>query len=185
MNRLLLVLCALAWIAVGCKNDKKVSLTGEEPVDAADFIQFFPQVQLPFVVADSTLSKKISDSLLISYAVFTQFVPDSTLKKDFAKTKPKIYPLGRVKEKGRETYLFARAIQGTKRVGYLLTFDKDNKYLNTLRLVRNSEEYLNVYGSLDKKFQITTYRERKNSDGTIAFKRNVYIYNSASNDFTL
>ena len=67
MNRLLLVLCALAWIAAGCKNDKKVSLTGEEPVDAADFIQFFPQVQLPFVVADSTLSKKISTRQFLKY----------------------------------------------------------------------------------------------------------------------
>lgn len=185
MNRLLLVLCALAWITAGCKSDKKVSLTGDEPVEVADFIEFFPQVQLPFVVSDTTLSKKISDSLLISYSVFTQFVPDSILKKDFNKVKPKIYPLGRVKEKGKETYLFAKAVLGTKRVGYLVTFSDDEKYLNTLRLVRSGENYSHVYGSLDKKFQITTYRERKNDNGTNAFKRNVYIYNSASNDFTL
>ena len=185
MNRLILVLCALAWIAVGCKDDKKVSLTGEEPVKVADFIDFFPEVDLPFVVADSTLSKKVSDSLLISYSVFTQFVPDTLVKKDFNKIKPKIYPLGRTKEKGKETYLFAKAVQGTKRVGYLVTFDNDDKYLNTMRLVRSGENYSHVYGTLDKKFQITTYRERKNADGTMSFKRNVYIYNSASNDFTL
>ena len=47
MNKLLLVLCALAWITAGCKSDKKVSLTGDEPVEVADFIEFFPQVQLP------------------------------------------------------------------------------------------------------------------------------------------
>jgi hypothetical protein len=185
MNRFLLVLCALAWIAVGCKDKKKVSLTGEEPVEVTDFIEFFPEVQLPFVVADSTLAKKVSDSLLISYSVFTQFVPDSTLKKDFNKVKPKIYPLGRAKEKGKETYLFAKATQGTKRVAYLVTFNNDDKYLNTLRLVGSSGNYTHVYGSLDKKFQITTYRERKNADGENSFKRNVYIYNSASNDFTL
>ena len=76
-------------------------------------------------------------------------------------------------------------MQGTKRVAYLVTFDDNEKYLNTLRLVRTGENYSRVYGSLDKKFQITTYRERKNSDGDIIFKRNVYIYNNASNDFTL
>jgi hypothetical protein len=185
MNRFLLVLCVLAWIAVGCKDNKKVSLTGEEPVEVEDFIEFFPEVKLPVIVADSTLSKKITDSLLIAYSVFTQFVPDSILKKDFNTAKPKLYPLGRVKEKGKETYLFARAVQGSKRVGYLVTLDNDNKYLNTLRLVRSGENYSHVYGSLDKKFQITTYRERKNADGAISFKRNVYIYNNASNEFTL
>jgi hypothetical protein len=185
MNRFLLVLCALAWIAAGCKDKKKVSLTGDEPVEVTDFIDFFPEVKLPFVVADTTLSKKVSDSLLISYAVFTQFVPDSVLKKDFNKAKPKLYPLGRLKEKGKETYLFARAVMGAKRVGYLVAFDDDDKYLNTLRLVRSGENYTRAYGLLDKKFQITTYRERKDNDGDITFKRNVYIYNSASKDFTL
>lgn len=184
MNKLLLGLCFVAWITGGCTDKKKVTLTGDEPVEVSDFIDFFPEVKLPFIVADTTLSKKISDSLLISNTVFTQFVPDTVLTKDFGKAKPKIYPLGRAKEKGKETYLFIRAIQGTKRVGYLVTLDKENNYLNTLRLVKSGENYTTVYGSLDKKFQITTYRERK-SAGETTFKRNIYIYNSASNDFTL
>jgi hypothetical protein len=185
MNRFLLGMCVVAWIAVGCKDEKKTSLAGDEPVEVADFIDFFPEAKLPVIVADTTLSKKVSDSLLIAYSVFTQFVPDSVLKKDFNKAKPKIYPLARVKEKGKETYLFAKAVVGTKRVGYLVTFDNDEKYLNTLRLVRTGENYTHVSGTLDRKFQITTYRERKNAAGEVTFKRNVYIYNSASNDFTL
>ena len=80
MNRFLLVLCVLAWISVGCKDKKKTSLTDEEPVEVADFIEFFPEVKLPVLIADTTLSRKISDSLLIAYSVFTQFVPDSVLK---------------------------------------------------------------------------------------------------------
>jgi hypothetical protein len=108
------------------------------------------------------------------------------LKKDFGKTKPKIYSLGRAKEKGKETYLFAKAVQGTKRVGYLVTFDKKDNYLNTLPIVKTGMGNLNkTFGSLDKKYQITTYREGKNKSGDNTFKRNVYIYNSASNDFTL
>lgn len=185
MNRFLLGMCVVAWIAVGCKDDKKTSLAGDEPVEVADFIDFFPEAKLPVIVADTTLSKKVSDSLLIAYSVFTQFVPDSVLKKDFNKAKPKIYPLARAKEKGKETYLFAKAVVGTKRVGYLVTFDNDEKYLNTLRLVRTGENYSHVSGTLDRKFQITTYRERKNAAGDVTFKRNVYIYNNASNDFTL
>jgi hypothetical protein len=170
---------------MSCENKKKINMTGEEPVEVEDFINFFREASLPFVVADTTLSKKVSDSALIAYSVFTQFVPDSVLKKDFNKVKPKIYALGKVKEKERETYLFVKAIQGTKRVGYLVTFDNDQKYLNTLRLIRSGENYTSMYGALDKKFQITTYRERKDKEGETVFKRNVYIYNNASNDFTL
>lgn len=161
-------------------------MTGEEPVEVTDFIEFFPDVQLPFTIADTTLNKKTGDSSLIAYTVFTQFIPDSVLKKDFGAAKPRLYPLGKVKEKGKETYLFAKALQGNKKVGYVVTFDKKNQYLNTLPLVKTGQNYTTVYGSLDKKFQITTYRERKNKAGEISsFKRNVYIYNSASNDFTL
>lgn len=185
MNKLLLGWCIVAVVLVACKEKKRTSLTGEEPVTVEDFIEFFPPSQLPIVIADSTLARKTGDSSLIAYSVFTQFVPDSVLKKDFAKTKPRLYPLGRVKEKGRETYLFIKAIQGTKRVAYLVTFNKNNEYLNTLPLVRPIQNYTSSYGSLDKKFQITTYRERKSKSGELQFKRNVYIYNNASNDFTL
>jgi hypothetical protein len=161
-------------------------MTGDEPVEVADLISFFPEVKLPFVLSDTTLKRKVPDSSLISYTVFTQFIPDSVLKKDFTTGKPTIYALGRAKEKGRETYLFVKAVQNIKRVGYLVTFDNDEKYLNTLRLVRTGgDDYTHMYGSLDKKFQITTYRERKGAKGEVTFKRNVYIYNNASNDFTL
>jgi hypothetical protein len=185
MNRILLVLCLAGIITAACGDKEKVSMTGEEPVTVEDFIQFFPEIKLPFTIADTTLKKKTGDSALIAYNIFTQFIPDSIIKKEFGKVKPKIYRLGRVKEKARETYLFIKAISATKRVGYLITFGKKNQYLKSLPLVRNSDTYTNVYGSLDKKFQITTYREKHNKSGDVDFKRNVYIYNDASNEFTL
>lgn len=162
-------------------------MTGEEPVNVEDFIDFFPPAELPITIADTTIVKKVADSALISYKIFTQFIPDSILEKDFGKNKPKLYALARAKEKGKETYLFVKAVSGTKRVGYLVTFDKKNNYLNTLPIVRKGFDntYSFASGSLDKKYQITTYREKKTKTGESNFKRNVYIYNSASNDFTL
>src|SRR6188474_1144070 len=89
-------------LLVACKS-KKPSLSGDEPVEIEDFIEFFPDTKLPYQVADSTLLKKEKDSLLISYKVFTQFVPDTILHKIFGKNaKPKIYPMGKVE--GDETY---------------------------------------------------------------------------------
>lgn len=187
MSKYIWYLCLAVLIAPACKDDKKVPMTGEEPVTVEEFIAFFPDKPLPITIADTSLVKKVSDSSLIAYQVFTQFVPDSIIKKDFGKNKPRLYALATAKEKGRETYLFLKAVSGTKRVGYLITFDKKNKYLNTLPIVRKGFDntYSFAFGSLDKKYQITTYREKKTKTGESNFKRNVYIYNSASNDFTL
>jgi len=185
MFRLILGLCLAVGFVVGCKDEKTVSLTGEEPVEVADFITFFPEVELPFTVGDTSLQKKINDSSLIAYSVFTQFVPDSILTKEFGKDKPKLYPLGRVEEKGKETYLFVLAALAKKRAIYLVTFDKKNSYLNTLPLIKSGQDYTTHYSTLDRKYQITTYHERKGAPGGTSFKRNVYIYNSAANDFTL
>src|SRR6185503_13844343 len=79
-------------LMLACKS-KKTNLSGEDPVEVGDFIDFFPDVKLPFMVADSNLLKKENDSLLISYKVFSQFVPDSVTTKIFGKNgRPKIYP---------------------------------------------------------------------------------------------
>src|SRR6185369_5071599 len=139
-----------------CKG-KKSSLQDEEEINVTDFIDFFPEVKLPLTVADTTLLKKSSDSLAIGYKIFTSFVPDSILSKEFGKdTKPKIYALGKIQEKGKEKYLFAKAIAGNKRVGYLVNFSKDNTFLHAMPLVRTGvDNYTSAYGMLDNKFQIT------------------------------
>src|SRR5262245_45041380 len=101
----------LIIVLASCK-DKKASLQDEATLEVGDFIEFFPTMKTPYRVADSNLSKKVSDSLLIPIAVFSKFIPDSVLQKDFGKSaKLKIYPLGKVKEKGKdkETYLFLKA----------------------------------------------------------------------------
>ncbi len=186
MKRFLLFWClsVLLW-GVGCGEKKTVSRSGDEPVQLADFMEFFPAVQLPYTIADSTLRKKSSDSSRIAYSIFAGFVPDTVLQKNFGKAEPGIYPLGRVVEDGGPTYLFMKAEQGTKRIAYVMCFDREGKYLNTLPLVNTTNKDEWAYGSLDKKFQITTYRQKKPSPGGASFKRNVYIFNNSSADFAL
>src|SRR5688572_1849237 len=110
-----LVILLATIIVAGCKQKKKPSMSGEDPVEAKDFIEFFQTVSLPFQVADSILPKKDKDSLLISQKVFSQFVPDSVMLKNFGKgAKLKIYPLGKVEVSNAETYLFIKAITPAK-----------------------------------------------------------------------
>lgn len=178
-----LPVCLLVFSA--CK-DKKVSLKDGEEVKVTDFIEFFPEVTLPFRIADTTLQQKANDSMLIGNSVFNRFIPDSVLKADFGKAaKPKLYALGRAEEKGKETYLFFKAVSGNKRVGYLASFSEDNEFLKAMPLVRTGGNYSSTYGVLDKKFQITTYHETRLHNDEISFKRNVYFYNSGAKEFTL
>lgn len=176
-------------LIMSCK-DKKVSLNNDEDLEnisASDFVNFFPEAELPFQVADTTLLKKNDDSLAITYKVFTRFIPDSILQKDFGKgVKPKLYAMGRAKEKERETYLFIKAVQGNKRVAYLACFDNRDSFMNAMPLVKTPMGNSTlVYGLLDSKFQITTYRERRKPQEDLSYKKNVYFYNNNDSAFTL
>lgn len=184
MKRMFLGLLFITLL-LNCKS-KKTSLQEEDEIEVADFINFFPERTLPIRVADTTLTHKTSDSSLITFKIFTKFIPDSIFSKDFGKgVKPKLYPLGRTREKGKEIYLFFKAVSGNRRIGYLACFTKEEIFMNALPLVKTgAESYTETYGMLDNKFQITTYREKKNGS-SLQFKRNVYVINNSSNDFTL
>ncbi|WP_162915644.1 hypothetical protein [Paraflavitalea soli] len=181
-----LFLLSILLLIVACKG-KKTSLQDNEPVTVEEFIEFFPETPLPIRIADTTLVKKSTDSLQIGYKIFTQFIPDSLIQKDFGKgATPKIFPLGRTREEGKETYLLIKATTGAKRVAYLACFSKKNEFLQMLPLVKTgTDQYSSAYGVLDKKFQITTYYEKKRANNETSFKRNVYIFNSGANEFTL
>jgi hypothetical protein len=172
---------------VACKGKKKTTLQDDDTVTVTEFIEFFPETPLPIRIADTTLLKKSTDSLQIGYKILTQFIPDSVLHKDFGKgVTPRFFPLGRTKEEGNETYLFIKATTGAKRVAYVACFGKENQFLQMMPLVKTGfEQYTSSWGALDKKFQLTTYHTMKRANGESAYKRNVYFYNNAANEFTL
>jgi hypothetical protein len=185
MKKILFYL-SLIFLLFACKN-KKTSLQDDSTVTVSDFIAFFPEVSLPFYVSDSVLLKKTSDSMIIGKKNFTKFIPDSIFRKDFGKgIAPKLYAIGRAVEKKKEKYLFVKAISGSKRVAYLVCFNKDDQFLRAMPLVKTGiERSTSAYGLLDSKFQITTYRETRKSGDEIAYKKNVYFYDRNSDQFTL
>jgi hypothetical protein len=181
-----IVLLPFLLLLIACKQ-KKTSLKDGEELEVSDFIEFFPPARLPITVADTSLLRKENDSMRIGNTIFSQFVPDSILANDFGKTaKPLLYPLARITEKNKETYLFIKAVQGKKKVAYLATFDQDSRFLSAMPILRNGfDNYKNAYGSLDKKFQITTYREITKANKETGYKKNIYIYNNSANSFML
>lgn len=175
-------------LLAGCKPKKKPSLSGEEPVEISDFIDFFPATKLPYQFADTSLDKKDKDSLFISYKVFSQFVPDSVSQKLFGKgTKPKLYPLAKaVTGNGEETYLFAKAVSGTTRTAFVIAFDKKNEFAGSIALLK-PDRYQSTQqtAGMDSRFTLSKNVYRKNSDGSTSEGKDVYVLNSAAKDFML
>src|SRR5688572_8708281 len=171
-------------LMIACKS-KKVSLAGDEPVEVGDFIEFFPDVKLPFQVADSNLLKKEKDSLLISYKVFAQFVPDSVTEKIFGKNvKPKIYPMGKTDDSDK--YLFAKLLSGSKRVALLICFDKKDQFIAAMPLLSLDQSAATQQtGVLDSRYTITRSVIRKNPDGRTSEGSEVFVLNNDAKSFML
>jgi hypothetical protein len=183
-SRICLVIFLLLAIA-GCRSKKKPSLAGEDPVEVGDFIAFFPEAKLPFQFSDDDLQKKDKDSLLISYKVFTQFVPDSVLGKTFGQqAKPKIYPMARVG--GQDTYLFSKVVAGGKRAVFVSAFDKKEKFVGAMLLLQ-PDSYVSTKqtAGIDSRYSLFRSIIRKNGDGSTSDGREVFILNNDARNFML
>lgn len=187
----ILYILVITVFFVGCKQKKQVSATGDEPVEPSDFIGFFQPVDLPYMFDVTSMGKKEKDSLIIGSKVFAQFVPDSVLMQVFGKaTGLKIYPLGRVEASPDEKYLLTKVVapKGNLTAGFIIAFDRDNKYRNTLVAWRTDRDMIKtIQGStlIDKKYTITRTQARKNPDGSTSEGKDIYSYSADSGQFML
>lgn len=174
-------------ILLGCKQKKKISLSGDDPVEVSDFIEFFQPVQLSYQLADTVLPKKDNDSLLISYKIFTQFVPDSVLTKVFGKgVKPKIYAMGKAIVPNAETYLFVKAVSKDKKAVLMVAFDQKNRFIAGMTALRpDANKNTTQSFILDRKYTISKSVMQKNANGSISEGKDVYILSAESGNFIL
>jgi hypothetical protein len=186
LYRFIVFITAVLLLA-GCGHKKKPSMSGEEKVEVADFIDFFQPLKLPAQLQDSVLLKKEKDSLLINYKIFTQFVPDSVLLPVFGKgVKPKIYPLGKAAVPDAETYLFIKTATADKKALYVLVFDKKKQYMTALTALRMDQSNITKQTlSVDRKLGITKSILRRNANGTMSEGKDVYVLDEPSKKFIL
>jgi hypothetical protein len=186
-SRLLLLPVFVILFLTGCKQKSKPTLSGEDPVEVSDFIEFFQPVKLPYQFTDSLLQRKENDSLLISYKVFTQFVPDSVLTTMFGKSnKIKIYPAGKAGVPKGDSYLFTKAVSAGKAAVYLLAFNNKNEFIAALPVLHSdAAKSLRRTTVMDKKFTVTRSVFRKNADASISEGKDVYVLNADAKEFML
>jgi len=186
-GRFWLLAVTFGLVLVGCKSKKKISLSGEEPVDIADFIESFERADLPYQIADTSVAKKTSDSLLISYKVFTQLVPDTVLTKVFGKgVKPKLYPMVRIPGPDHGTYLFVKGIAADRKVALVSCFDKKNNFVTAMPVLQpDANPSTQQFFIMDKRYTLSKSITRTNPDGSISDGRNVYVLNEPAKSFLL
>lgn len=178
-----LFLLSLAWLS-GCKSSKKPSLSGDEPVEIADFIDFFPEIKLPYQVADTSLLTKDNDSLKISHKIFSQFIPDSVIGTSMGKlSQAKIYPIGKIVN--TETYLLAKMVNGGNRGVFMIGFDKKKELIAAMPLLKtDANPATQQFSSIDNKMTITKTVWLKKNSGT-AEGKDVYVLNNDAKQFML
>ncbi len=178
--RWVIYLIVIAYAACdGHKND----LAGEAPVDPEVFKAAFPVLTLQKAFYDTSIYK-IADTVTISYTVFTQFVPDSLLKKKNEKpVKTVIHPVGRI-ERANELYLLANFIQGKKIKLVTFVFDKKFRYLATLELLNNYSDDEYMYAVLiNSEPTFIIVRQKTGKENNVLYTRNGFGYNKATHDF--
>ena len=187
MFRYLTCLLVAACLFSACKDKKKPSLSGNEPVEIEDFIASFELIKPPYEISDKDLDKKERDSLLIGNKIFAQFVPDSVLAKLFGKNaKPKIYIGKRVEVEKQETYLFTKVITGDKKVLLVLCFDQNNKFKAWLPLLVNDANAATAQVSgINKRFEFYKSVILEKPGGNNSEGKDVYIYNDDASGFLL
>jgi hypothetical protein len=175
--KMMLVFVAMTFFL--CCRHKASDGGGEiKKIDPDDFQAMFRTLILPVNFADSSLSKKLTDSPL-ALSILTQFIDDSLIQRNFGKTiKPRLFASGKLVIKKAETYLFVKALSPTKKILFVTCLDKDGKFRTGMPiLIRDDDSEIRYAASIDNKYAISVSRIHKDVDGRTFFVRTVYVYN--------
>ncbi|HEV7780511.1 MAG TPA: hypothetical protein VGO58_04550 [Chitinophagaceae bacterium] len=180
------LLLALVLLA-GCKQKKKPSLSGDDPVELSDFIDFFRALKLPYQYADTALPRQEKDSFLVSYTNFSRFIPDSVIDKVYGKgVKPKIYALGKAERPKAETYLFVKTSTKDKKALFILAFDSKQQFIASMPVLRPDNNKATAQSMvMDRTFGITKAVSLRNADGSMSDGKDVYVLSAETKSFLL
>ncbi len=182
MRRIIFLLLALTSIVISCSRKK--SGKHDIPTDpgSSAILKKFTAVKLPFVFKDSMLDKEEIAKEALSWKDFTAEIPDSIFNSEFGNgVQPKLYATGtNYNNDDAEHYLFVKAVQGDKKVGYIICFDGMEKYRDAMPIVYTDFDYrTSFHGVLSKDYTIDQVKEEYTDQNEALTYRISYIYNTA------
>lgn len=180
MRKYLLVVMMLLLICA-CKSKKNNNSdkqnTTDKQTESTKFFATYPKLKLPFTVTDTSITN-LPDTNIISYPVFTQFIADTIFTNPFGTNrKLSIYAIGKVEQKGKESYFVTLVKDKNNSAVYLSVYDKKN-FTASMPLVNSSEDKINNAASIDTKLSIVVNKNYTVKD-ELFYKRTIYAYNTA------
>ncbi|MGI8952141.1 MAG: hypothetical protein ACR2FN_11215 [Chitinophagaceae bacterium] len=181
-----IIFFTLIFFCVAC-GEHKTTLSEDAPVKPADFFSAFPKLNLPFYVADTNISKIITDTVTISHKVFQQFVPDSILE-NFTGNQINnliINSVGKI-EKGNELYLLTKFTQGKKIILLCFLFDRKYHFIAALELLNNKsgDNYIHSV-NINNEPTFLVSREKTTANNQTFYTKNGYAFNKDAGGFII
>jgi hypothetical protein len=166
----------------GCRNAEP-DLSGNEKVNADDFLKAFDAIQLPVSIADTSLNR-FGDTIVISKPVFTQFVADSALN-TFANTIGNnfiIHPAGII-HKNEKDFLIAKLTSNKKVQLGVFVLDDKHKFLSSFPLLSNFQKDDYKHSLTITEEPTFILKKEKFANNASFYSRNGFAYNNTSNTF--
>jgi hypothetical protein len=169
-----LVSVVLIIALFACKDDKTSG--DDKQTEASGFYAAYGKLKLPFSVTDTSIID-VADTSTISYPIFTQFIPDTIFNHPFGKDrKLTIHPVGKIEQKGKETYLVTLVKSKSRSAIYLSVIDKD-KFTTSMPLAISNEDEIVHSAAIDKKLTIVI-NDEWTIKNDIYYERTIYAYNN-------
>ena len=176
--------CLLAILILnGCRNASP-DLSGNEKVNADDFLKAFNAIQLPASITDTSL-KNFGDTIKISKAVFTQFIADTALNV-FANNIGAnfiIQPAAIVHKKDKD-FLIAKFTSNKKIQLGVFVLDDKHKFLVSFPLLSNlqKDDYKRSL-TITEEPTFILKKEKFTGNNSSLYSRNGFAYNNTLNGF--
>ena len=165
----------------GCK-DAEADLSGDEKITAENFLKAFPSIKVPIIIADTAL-KNFGDSVIISKAVFTQFVADTALQNiTNDMNNYTIHPAGSIRKEERDFLLATFVTSKQTKLG-VFVLDKKHTFLAAFPLIKSSEkdEYKHSVSITEEPTFIL--KKEKIANNLSLYSRNGFAYSASSGSF--
>jgi hypothetical protein len=164
----------------GCKNSDADKTT--EKVTAANFLQAYRALNLPVIIADTSL-KNFGDTVVISKAVFTQFISDSALQRFTGYSNNYvIHPAGGIHKKERDFLLTKFSSPKQTTLGVFVLDDK-HKFLTSFPLLNTGEKDNYIHSISITEEPTFIFKKEKISNNQSLYTRNGFAYNTSSQSF--
>jgi len=145
-----LTICALLFFLMVSCGKKTKDINADEAIETIDFIESFPQRELPIMFQQKDLKKTTSDSFFIKNTVVSTFLPDSIFKAAFPRTK--------------DVRFYS---------------DANNAFKAAMPLVeKNSNPGVSTEGGIDKRLTVIKTRNTQSKDGKAYYNKSAYVYNT-------